>query len=72
MQHEFIAIVERDEEWYIAYTPEVHGATGLGQTRDEALSSLSDAIKLVLSDRIEDGLRGVPADAEQTTVLVAA
>lgn len=72
MQQEFIAIVERDEDWFIAYAPEVPGAHGLGYTRDEALGSLSEAIRLVLDDRIENGLRGVPDEAEQTTIRVAA
>ena len=72
MQHEFTAVVERDEEWFIAYAPEVPGANGQGRTREQALVSLSDAITLVLEDRREDGLRGVPDNAERTTVQVAA
>jgi predicted RNase H-like HicB family nuclease len=72
MEHEFTAIVERDGDWFVAYAPEVSGANGQGRTRDEALASLSDAIALILEDRREDGLRGVPADAERTTVRVAA
>ncbi|WP_412062167.1 type II toxin-antitoxin system HicB family antitoxin [Rubrivirga sp. IMCC45206] len=72
MQHEFAAVVEQDGEWVVAYAPEVPGANGQGRTRDEALASLSEAIALILADRREDGLRGVPDDAEQTTVRVAA
>lgn len=72
MRNEFTAIVERDGDWFVAYSPEVAGANGQGRTRDEALASLSDAIALILEDRREDGLRGVPADAERTTVSVAA
>ena len=72
MRHEFTAVVERDEEWFIAYAPEVPGANGQGRTREQALESLSDAIALVLEDRREDGLRGVPDNAERTTVQVAA
>ncbi len=72
MQHEFTAVVEHDEDWFIAYAPEVPGANGQGRTRDEALESLADAIALILEDRREDGLRGVPADAERTTVSVSA
>ena len=72
MQHEFTAVVERDEDWFIAYAPEVPGANGQGRTRDEALESLSDAISLILEDRREDGLRGLPSEVERTTVRVAA
>ena len=72
MQHEFTAVVEHDGDWFVAYAPEVAGANGQGRTRDEALASLADAIALILEDRRDDGLRGVPADAERTTVRLAA
>jgi predicted RNase H-like HicB family nuclease len=70
MHNEFTAIVERDGEWFIAYCPEVPGANGQGRSRDESLASLKDAIALILDDRREDGLRGVPEDADQTVVTV--
>lgn len=70
MHNEFTAIVEQDEEWYIAYCLEVTGANGQGATREEALASLRDAIALILEDRREDGLRGTPADADRTVVTV--
>ena len=70
MKHEFTAIIEQDGDWYIAYCPEIPGANGQGRTRDEARTSLADAISLILEDRREDGLRGLPADAEQDTVTV--
>jgi len=70
MKHEFTAIIERDEEWYIAYCPEIPGANGQGKTREEARTSLSEAIALILEDRRKDGLRGVPDDAERDIVTV--
>ena len=39
-------------------------------TKEEARESLSAAIALILKDRREDGLRGVPPDAERETVTV--
>jgi predicted RNase H-like HicB family nuclease len=70
MHNEFTAIVERDAEWFVAYCPEVPGANGQGRSREEALASLRDAIALILEDRREDGLRGVPADADRTVVTI--
>ena len=70
MKHEFTAIIEQDGDWYIAYCHEIPGANGQGRTRDEARTSLAEAISLILEDRREDGLRGLPADAEQDTVTV--
>ena len=70
MRNEFTAFVERDEQWFIAYCPEIPGANGQGKTKEEALDSLSAAIALIFEDRREDGLRGLPPDAVQETVTV--
>lgn len=70
LHNEFTAVFERDGDWVIAYCPEIPGANGQGRTKDEARASLIDAIALILADRREDGLRGVPADAERETVTL--
>jgi len=70
MRNEFTAIFERDGDWYLAYCPEIPGANGQGLSKDEARTSLDHAIALILEDRREDSLRGLPADAEQDTVIV--
>ncbi len=70
MRNEFTAIIERDGDWYIAYCPEIPGANGQGRSKDEARTSLAEAIALILEDRRQDSLRGVPADAERDTVIV--
>ena len=70
MRHEFTAVFERDAEWVIAYCPEVPGANGQGRTKEEAKTSLAQAIVLILEDRREEGLRGVPAGAEQEVIPV--
>jgi len=71
MANEFTAVLERDEEWYVAYCPEIPGANGQGKSKDEALDSLAKAIALILEDRREDGLRGLPPDAIRDKVTVA-
>jgi predicted RNase H-like HicB family nuclease len=70
MHNEFTAVFERDGEWYIAYCPEIPGANGQGRTKQEARESLVEAIRLILEDRREEGLRGVPPDAERETVTL--
>jgi predicted RNase H-like HicB family nuclease len=70
MHNEFTAIIGKDGEWFIAYSPEIPGANGQGRTREEARESLADAISLILADRREDALRGVPPDAEKDTVTI--
>ena len=70
MHNEFTAVFERDGEWYVAYSPEIPGANGQGRTKEEARCSLADAIALILENRREEGIRGVPPDAERETVTV--
>ncbi|HWQ68723.1 MAG TPA: type II toxin-antitoxin system HicB family antitoxin [Patescibacteria group bacterium] len=70
MPNEFTAVVERDGDWFIAFCPEIPGANGQGKTKEEAIESLSQAVALILQDRREDGLRGVPPDAVLDKVAV--
>lgn len=70
MTNEFTAVIERDGEWYISYCPEIPGANGQGRSKDECLKSLAEAIELILEDRREEGLRGVPADAVRDIVKI--
>ena len=70
MRHEFTAVFERDGGWYVAYCPEIPGANGQGKTKEKARRNLADAIALILEDRRDDGLRGVPDDAERETVVL--
>jgi predicted RNase H-like HicB family nuclease len=34
MHNEFTAIIERDGDWFIAYSPEISGANGQGRTKE--------------------------------------
>jgi predicted RNase H-like HicB family nuclease len=70
LRNEFTAVIERDGEWFIAYSPEIPGANGQGRTKAEARESLADAIALILDDRRRDGLRGLPRDAVREKVVV--
>lgn len=53
MRNEFTAIIERDDDWFIAYCPEVPGANGQGRTIEEVRANLADAIALILEHRRE-------------------
>ena len=70
MRNEFTAIIERDDDWYIAYCPEVPGANGQGRTIEEVRANLAEAINLILEDRRQDALRGLPEDAVRETLVV--
>ena len=71
MRNEFTAIIEQDDEWFIAYCPEVPGANGQGRTKEECRESLTAAIELMLEDRRQDALRGAPATALREVVVVS-
>jgi predicted RNase H-like HicB family nuclease len=70
MHNEFTAIIEQDEEWFIGYCPEIPGANGQGRTIEECRNNLASAIGLILEDRREDALRGIPQDAIRETVVL--
>ncbi len=70
MRNEFTAIIEKEGDWYIAYCPEVPGANGQGKTVEECRESLAEAIALILQDRREDALRGLPEEAVRDVVIV--
>jgi predicted RNase H-like HicB family nuclease len=70
MHNEFTAIVEQAGKWFIAYSPEIPGANGQGKTKAECLKNLAEAIDLILADRREDALRGLPTTAMRELVAV--
>ena len=71
MTNPFTSIIERDGEWHIAYCPEIPGANGQGKSKDEARDNLAEAIALILKERREQGLRGVPPEAIRETGIVS-
>ena len=72
MKAEFTAIIEETPEGgYWAICPEIPGANGQGETIEEAKNSLKDAIELILEDRREDILRGLPEGVIRDKVQVA-
>ncbi len=70
MHNEFTAIIEKDDEWYIAYCPEIPGANGQGKSYDECREDLAEAISLILEERRNDVLRGVPENAIKEVVTI--
>lgn len=70
MRNEFTMVIEQDGEWFIGYCPEIPDANGQGRTVEECREDLAEAIALILEDRREDGLRGVPPDAIKDVVVV--
>ncbi len=63
MRNKFTAVIERDGDWFVAWSPEIPGVNRQGRTVEVCRENLGAANQLILEDRREDGLRGAPADA---------
>jgi predicted RNase H-like HicB family nuclease len=70
MHNEFTAVIEKDGDWFVGWSPEIPGANGQGHTVEECRENLAAAIELILEDRREDGLRGAPNDAIREVVTL--
>jgi len=70
MTNEFTAVIEKDGDWFIAFCAEIPGANGQGRTKAECLASLREAIELILEDRRDDALRGVPEQAVREAISI--
>lgn len=65
----FMTTLERDEDGvWVAECPSIPGCVSQGQTHDEALSNIQEAIALCLEVRAE---RGLPLTVETHQVEVA-
>ena len=53
-RYHFSIIIERDKNGYFVFCLELQGCYSQGETYEEALENIKDAIKLHLKDRIAD------------------
>ena len=49
--YSFSVIVERDKDGYFAFCPELQGCYSQGDTYEEAIKNIKDAIRLHIEDR---------------------
>jgi predicted RNase H-like HicB family nuclease len=54
-------VIEQDEDGYVAFSPELQGCDAQGETWDEAMAMVQDAIRLHLEDRAVAGEPFVPS-----------
>lgn len=53
--YRFAAVIEKDEDGYFAFCPELQGCFTSGETYEEARANLEDAIRLHVEDRLAAG-----------------
>lgn len=70
MPNQYHALYEKEGEWWIGYCPEIPGANGQGKTLDECRESLTEAIKLILEDRLEDTLKDASPEVIKEFITV--
>jgi len=65
---DYVVIVEKGKSAYGAYVPDLPGCVAVGETRDEALQLIREAIEFHLEGLREDGLP-VPAPSSSTELV---
>ncbi len=65
----FTIVIEKTEEGYFVYCPQLQGCYSQGETREEALKNIKEAIGLHIEDRIASGETWVEAKDIQVTAL---
>ena len=51
--YRFSVVIEKDEDGYFAFCPELQGCYTQGDIYEEALENIKDAIRLHIEDRLE-------------------
>jgi len=62
-----IIIEKGNESGYVAYAPALKGCVSQGETREEALKNIKEAMEAYVETLIEDGLP-VPTDVGKDTI----
>ncbi len=52
--YRFSVVIEKDSNGYFAFCPELQGCYTQGDTYEEVLKNINDAIRLHIEDRIEN------------------
>jgi predicted RNase H-like HicB family nuclease len=69
MLYKVSAVIEKDENGYYAYCPQLEGCQTQGDSLEEALSNIKEAIELYLETLSEDEARELLSKEILTTSL---
>jgi predicted RNase H-like HicB family nuclease len=69
---DYVVIIEKGESSYGAYVPDLPGCVAVGETREEAMQLIHEAIEFHIEGLKEDGLPVPVASSTIQTVRVAA
>ena len=69
MTYKVTVIIEQDEDGYYAYAPELEGCQSQGDSLDEALSNIKEAIELYLETLSHEEIKRYLGKTILTTAL---
>ncbi|MCJ7577421.1 MAG: type II toxin-antitoxin system HicB family antitoxin [candidate division Zixibacteria bacterium] len=67
--YKFSVVVAKDIDGYFAFCPELQGCYTQGDTYEEVLENIKDAIRLHIEDRIESGEDIPQAESVSLTLM---
>jgi len=67
--YRFSVIIEKDRDGYFAFCPELEGCYIQGNTYEETLENIKDAIRLHVEDRLESGEEILQSESTSLTSL---
>ncbi len=69
---DYVVIIEKGDSSYGAYVPDLPGCVAVGETREEAMKLIQEAIEFHIEGLKEDGLPvPVPSSTIQTVHVAA-
>jgi predicted RNase H-like HicB family nuclease len=70
--YRFSVVIEKDQDGYTAFCPELQGCYTQGETYEEVIENIKDAIRLHVEDRKEAGEEIPQAESISLTSLEVA
>ncbi len=70
--YKFSVVIEKDSDGYFASCPELQGCYSQGDTYEEVLENIKDAIRLHIEDRIEGGEEIPQSESVSLTMMEVA
>jgi len=70
--YKFSVVIEKDRDGYFAFCPELQGCYTQGDSYEEVLGNIKDAIRLHIEDRTENGEEIPQIESVSLTVMEVA
>jgi predicted RNase H-like HicB family nuclease len=68
-ENPYTAVIRRDGEWWIGWVEEVPGVNSQGETREELLANLREALSEAIEMNREDARKAAGGQFEEVAIL---